>query len=116
MQVIAPVLLAKIQSGEIDICVAGEVKMLFENLAEILKKGIKAKMIDSGLDYESNGNVEIKLQNSKEYDYTDSVDWVLLEAEIDLLRDAQKEIEKRIKEATGTPVLIKKRLAISKKK
>ena len=113
---IAPVLLAQLQSGELPLTVAGEVKMLFENLAEIIKKGIKSKMTSENIEYESNENVEIKLQNSRKYDYTNNKSWSLLDEEIKMLKEAQKSIEKEIREVTGDAVTIEKRLVISKKK
>ena len=113
---IAPVLLAQLQSGELPLTVAGEVKMLFENLAEIIKKGIKSKMTSENIEYESNENVELKLQNSRKYDYTNNKSWSLLDEEIKMLKEAQKSIEKEIREVTGDAVTIEKRLVISKKK
>ena len=116
IQSFAPVLLARLQSGEIELSVAGEAKLLFENLSEVLKNGIKSKMITDNIEYESNGNVELKLQYSRKFNYSANTDWLALEEEIMLLREEQKRIEKEIREATGDSVTIEKRLVISKKR
>lgn len=67
---ILPQLFAEVQQGNITLCEAGLFALVFEDMAESLRNGIKSRMLDKNISAEQDDNVTMTVKERYKYDYS----------------------------------------------